>query len=397
MPTTVMELLETLEAEQRSQVLAQVRRGKFTAQTVLIEEGEEDDTLMIVEKGELRIIRSGVPVDTSGPGEMIGEMSLFGDGRRSASVHVMRDCSLLMVDKPAYEVLRALGNPFAFWVERQALRFLANRLRRINAQVGELAQGDVSPWVKPPASVFERIRGLFKNAPKELFPLESWDVGRTLGRSPLFAETPRRLLPEIAKAFEVRTVDAGTFLCEQGQPGDALFMIASGAVDVLITTGRRGRTLRVHRLAQVGEGDAVGLSALADGAPRSASCVAVEATTVFSLSRDQWEALRARDDEIGSEVRRVVIRGFSGALSESAEHLVREQRRRAGRPVVPTLGPPSAVPAPSREVSTSTDPEGHGPAQIFLDPRIGIRPSNTGTHDLGALRAAAAAEISRDP
>lgn len=399
MPTAI-EVLRALAPHHRDQVRAQMRRATLSAGTLLIEEGEEDDALVYIEAGEVVIKRGGVPIDRSGAGELLGEMALFGEGRRTASVELATETTLLFLDQPSFEVLRATANPFAFWIEREALRHLVRRLRRLDARIAALSEGEPSPWVRPPPTVFARIAALFAGAPGVRREPQPVDAVKLLEESRLFAGTPRGFLVAIAEALELRAVDTGTFLCEQGSPGDELYLIARGRVDVLVATGG-GKEVRVHKLAQVGTGDAVGLSALADGAPRAASCVAVSPVDALVLGREAWQGFRDGDHRLGSEVRLAMIRGFSAALAEAAGHVVALEQARAGRPKPPVM-PPTPGPLAERDEAPAgtAEPSYSGPVEVFLDPRIGMeRPAPEAFHapEPHALRAAAAAEISGDP
>lgn len=402
MPTAV-DVLRSLPADQRDAVRAQMRRAVMPEGTLLIEEGEEDDSLIYVESGNLCVKRQGVAIDYSTSGEILGEMALFGEGVRTASVEVLEETTLLLLDKPGFEVLRSAANPFAFWLEREALGHLAYRLRRLDKVVSELSDGQSSPWVKPPPSVFSRIKSLFSKTAvlgREPFPV---DGAQLLYDSPLFQGTTWGFLVEIAERLELRGVEAGHFLCEQGSPGDELYIVARGAVDVLVATGNASGEVRVHKLAQVGPGDAIGLSALADGAPRSASCVAVEPTDVLVLTRAVWDELRAADNLLGSEVRQALIRGFSRALGEAASHVVDLERKRSGRPKAPVM-PLTPGPLAEREEAPRGEPEltYTGPVKVFLDPEIGVHSTNpegekfVSIEPEEVLAAAAAAELSRE-
>mgnify|MGYP000928184108 CR=1 FL=1 len=73
-----------------------------------------------------------------GPGSLIGELSLFDDLPRSATVSALRPCKLLHMPKASFFQL-ADRNPQIY---RQALRLLTQRLRGTNDQV--VAQGTVT-------------------------------------------------------------------------------------------------------------------------------------------------------------------------------------------------------------------------------------------------------------
>ncbi|MCO4745398.1 MAG: cyclic nucleotide-binding domain-containing protein [Proteobacteria bacterium] len=374
MSQTPVEVLQSLSPAHRAEVRSHVSRAQVERGAVLIEEGETDQSLLWVEAGRLRIDRESVLIDHSGPGEVLGEMALFSDGKRSATVRVEEDATVLVLDGAGFQALIDAGNPFAYWVERQALGMLAGRLRRLNAKVADLSKGEPSPWFKPPPSVFARIGALFSasdDTPKRVPRL--YDVPNLLYTGSLFSGATWAFLVQVADMLQLRPYEAGDFLCEQGSTGDELYVVASGSVDVLVATAE-GAKVHVHKLAQVGPGAAIGLSALADGSPRSASCVVTEPTDVLVLSGERWRTLRDADHRLGSEVRRAVIRGFASALGEAAGHLVSLEHQRSGRPEVPTLPTPqwTGMPAPERVEIATIDEEIEGPAQIFIDPNVGV-------------------------
>jgi CRP-like cAMP-binding protein len=374
MPQTPVEVLKSLSPTHRAEVRAHVSRAQVERGAVLIHEGEHDQSLLWLEAGRLRIDRDSVVIDHSGPGEVLGEMALFGEGRRTATVRVEEDATVLVLDGDGFQALVDAGNPFAYWVEREALGILAGRLRRLNAKVAELSKGEPSPWFKPPPSVFARIASLFRSAetPPKRAP-RIYDVPNLLYAGSLFSGATWAFLVQVADMLQLRPYEAGDFLCEQGSSGDELYVVASGSVEVLVATAE-GSQVQVHRLARVGAGAALGLSALADGSPRSASCVCTEPTDVLVLSGERWRTLRDADHRLGSEVRRAVIRGFARALGEAAGHLVALERQRAGRPKVPELPKIewTGMPAPERVAPPTIDEEVEGPAQVFIDPTIGV-------------------------
>lgn len=108
-----------------------------------------------------------------------------------------------------------------------------------------------------------------------------------LGRCRLFAGLDREALRGIARTLRVRRFRRGEVLFHEGDPGDALFIVASGAVKVVVPSEEGGEAI----LATLRRGDFLGELALLDGAPRSASAIALEATEALALPRDQFRAL----------------------------------------------------------------------------------------------------------
>jgi CRP-like cAMP-binding protein len=80
----------------------------------------------------------------------------------------------------------------------------------------------------------------------------------------------------------VRRFDAGERIFLEDDPGDCLFVVRSGKVDV-ITFG--------SVLESVGPGGMFGEMALIDGGPRSAAALAAEATEVAVVDGQTFHAL----------------------------------------------------------------------------------------------------------
>lgn len=378
-----------LNEAQLNEVRAHLQRVELDAHEIIIDEGEQDQTAILIESGEVRIERNGVTYDHSGPGELIGEMAMFGDGRRTARVVTTSPVTCVIVDVDGYEALRTLANPFAFWLERAALEYLAHRLRRLDTLIAQGAEGEPNPWIKPPQSLFRRLTNMWSSDADEDREPAPCNVPDLLFNTRLFSGTSWGFLMELSRLFEHRAVPAGRLLCEQGSEGESLFIVASGAVDVLVCTSEGSSEVKVFKLSTAVPGDAVGLSALVDGAPRAATCVATTPVDVLVLDREAWTALRNANNLFGSEMRRAVIRGLALSLAEAAGHLVGMERQKAGRPTVPIL---PATPGPIEPVAPtpidSHDDLNTGPVRIQIGP---------GSNSAARIMAASAAEISIGP
>jgi CRP/FNR family cyclic AMP-dependent transcriptional regulator len=93
------------------------------------------------------------------------------------------------------------------------------------------------------------------------------------------------LVRELARRGQVRALARNAIFINEGDHGDALFVILSGRVKVFVADAEgREMVLDIH-----GPGDYVGEMAL-DGRPRAASVMAMEPTVCSMLTR---EALRA--------------------------------------------------------------------------------------------------------
>jgi len=95
-------------------------------------------------------------------------------------------------------------------------------------------------------------------------------------------------------AMMQRFIPAGQPLVRNGEPSDALLVLMAGSASIMITDSA-GHEIR---LAGVRRGATVGEIGFLDGAPRSASVVAQEDSTVAILGRDAFDTLRHSHPQI---------------------------------------------------------------------------------------------------
>lgn len=134
-------------------------------------------------------------------------------------------------------------------------------------------------------------------------------IEAALGAMPFFAGLDTAALERVAAGTRLRRFRRGEVIFHAGDPGDALFVIASGAVKITLPSETGDEAI----LVTLQPGDVFGELALLDGAPRSASASALEATETMVLQRDRFRQLLATEPTIrdallaalASEVRRL--------------------------------------------------------------------------------------------
>jgi CRP/FNR family cyclic AMP-dependent transcriptional regulator len=109
--------------------------------------------------------------------------------------------------------------------------------------------------------------------------------GHLLQKVTLFGQLDPADLEKLAAHLHQRQFRKSTILFHKDQPGDALYIVASGHVRIFLPAAR-GEELTVE---VAGPGDVFGELALLDGRPRSASAETLEDTTVQVLSREEFQ------------------------------------------------------------------------------------------------------------
>ena len=122
----------------------------------------------------------------------------------------------------------------------------------------------------------------------------------------LFCDLPERDLNELASKVVEHTYSPGEALMRKGETGDSLFLIVDGSVKI-VSENAQGEELILN---QCGPGETIGEMALLDAAPRSASAIAVTATSAFELNHAAFTATINQRPELSL----LLIRSISSRL-----------------------------------------------------------------------------------
>jgi CRP-like cAMP-binding protein len=113
-------------------------------------------------------------------------------------------------------------------------------------------------------------------------------AGAALRDCGLFGAADDAAIESLVHVLRTRRFKRGETVFHQGDPGDALFVVNSGSVKVVLPSDEGAEPAIV---AILGPGEFFGELALLDGAPHSATIVAVEATETFILHREAFLSL----------------------------------------------------------------------------------------------------------
>jgi CRP/FNR family transcriptional regulator len=151
-------VFETLGHEDLARVADVAVPRRFTPGEVVFREGDQSDTCYIVRTGHARAIREhadgrSITLATFGPGDIFGELAMFDDERRSATVEALEateaiailggDMRRLLREHPdiAVKMITALGRRLRQTNERLARQSFQTVQSRVAAVLSQLVDG----------------------------------------------------------------------------------------------------------------------------------------------------------------------------------------------------------------------------------------------------------------
>ena len=241
-------LFSDLKKEELSRVMEKIRVKQFHKRAMICQEGEPGDSIFIISRGKVGIFRQNrqrekIWISELKEGDFFGEFGFFSNSRRGASVEALEDTEVLEVSKQdLQEITREFphvsGVLFRFYKERVLDTLLATSV-------------------------------LFRS----LSPLERKEI---LGK------------------FTVEEFATGAMVLEEGAPGEFLYIIKTGEVEVF-TLDAQGQRLPLGRLK---EGDFFGEISLLTGRPRTASVRVLQPSELVRLDKRDFDQIISRHPEV---------------------------------------------------------------------------------------------------
>lgn len=257
---------------------------RFSAGSVVIEQGEVDDTVYLLRSGRLRLFRrtGGVEVELGrmeDPGSIVGEITALGGGTRTAMVVAETDSELVAFDAEEFHSLLAEHPGLAHRLGALAVR------RAEEVDLADLLADHFS--IDDPA-----------------------------------------VLEATLASIEWLYVPEGDAVFRQGDPSDAVYFVIRGRL-----AAARGD--REAFLGGAGRGEVVGETGLLLGTPRTATLVALRDSVLGRLAETAFLRLVERHP-------RFMIR----LAANVAERLEAGVERNSPTPVLALAFSPSVDPAP---------------------------------------------------
>lgn len=127
---------------------------------------------------------------------------------------------------------------------------------------------------------------------------EAGEKLRLLSQCNLLRHLPAEQIEPLLDRVQERNIGAGEVVFREGDPGDALYIVARGTVEVL--HDQAGQTL-----AELGNGQAFGEMALLSGSTRAATVRATIDSHLLAIDKADFDRLLAEDPFLNEQVRKL--------------------------------------------------------------------------------------------
>ncbi len=181
---------------------------------------------------------------------------------------------------------------------------------------------DTFVWVLPPED-FQQLaahypalrRTLGRRVRSRLSPADQTQAVIRLAQTPLFAQMAPEDLHAIAQRLVLQHVPAGERIFRAGDPGDALYLVDEGEVE--LTAESPGGVL--EEVARIGRGGFFGEMSLLTGRSHTENAVAVRDTNLWILYKADLDELVGQRPTIGATLNQVVAQRLAEEESQIDE------------------------------------------------------------------------------
>lgn len=243
----------TLNIEHLNQIFSQNRI--YRKGDVICQQGRPGQQMYFVKEGEVMVYIDGSPVASLGPGEIFGEISLFYNVKRSATIRcATAGTEIGVLTRQGLENLLRSGQSYAYDVIYRLYNILPTRLRNMNEKY---------------KTAIRSIHLIFDGDEKKMPNLEQIQMEteqKAAVAFPTFSQNEARRIFQ-----QVKTFDSDELVFAEGENGIGAYFILEGRVRVVASSPDSQQII----LGELGEGEMFGEMALIDEKPRSASVVAL--------------------------------------------------------------------------------------------------------------------------
>jgi CRP-like cAMP-binding protein len=144
-----------------------------------------------------------------------------------------------------------------------------------------------------------------------------------VGRSPFFADFERADIELLSDYMAIYSAQPGQAIIREGDDGDFMLLVMSGAVDIFKNNPQGERQL----MTSVGPGMTLGEMSMIDGEPRFATCIATDTVLFAVLTRDAMANIILEKPSLGAKILIKLVTMLSQRLRQTSARLLQTMER----------------------------------------------------------------------
>ena len=131
-----IDIFESLSVSELAAIASIAEVTDTPAGEIIIEEGTFGETMYLIIQGEVSVIKelgsvNEIEIDRIKPGEYCGEMALFEDVERSASIRTEMECNFMVLHKQEFrEIVREYPQ-----IALEICKVLSGRIRKLHKKI----------------------------------------------------------------------------------------------------------------------------------------------------------------------------------------------------------------------------------------------------------------------
>lgn len=262
-------IFSEIDEQELKEILKIATHLTFPEQTTIIKEDSKGDSIYFILSGIVSVQKKNkknneITLDTLSDGDFFGEFGFFTGGKRQATVVSTSKVEL-------YEF------------KKQDMEELAQKYPNISKVLIDFYKKRVLDNIVAMTRVFSGLN--------------------------------YEQRADIINRFELMVVNDGSVIVKEGEPGDALYIVKDGLLEVS-TVDKNGAKIM---LAKLGEGDVFGEVALVTGKERTATVKALKQTRLMKLKKQDFQEIIEKYDS----VKTMVLQIINDRAEDTIKHLFR--------------------------------------------------------------------------